>query len=290
MADRKNGAARKKAALGRASRRAFDFAFSRRCVMCGEALGFYQSGELCARCVGAYADRAAKKCPVCRLDASRCACSKTRAENLGANVTALGFYEGADDAIGRMIYALKRGGSRDLTRFFARSLAAAVIRADGLDAINAVVTYPPRSVASVWEYGFDHAKNLAGTTARYLGADFERTLFRVGGTEQKNLDAAERAQNVSGAFAARPAILPGKNGKRGRLEGRRVILVDDVATTGSTLAEAARTLRAAGCADVRFAVLFLAAERPRDDGALWFEQDRDDGFDPVDPLADDVGF
>ena len=70
-----------------------------------------------------------------------------------------------------------------------------------------------------------------------------------------------------------------------------MILVDDVATTGATLAAAARVLREAGAADVRFAVLFLAGERPPEGGGLWFEED-DDGDIPgeVDPLADDVGF
>jgi predicted amidophosphoribosyltransferase len=52
---------------------------------------------------------------------------------------------------------------------------------------------------------------------------------------QTNLTAGERHANVAGAFIAAPAVA-----------GRHVILVDDVVTTGATVAECARALRAAG--------------------------------------------
>ena len=287
-----SASAKRKAALTLAGRRAVDFAFSRKCVLCGEAMPLFRAGELCPECVPAYAKREAMRCPVCRRDVFACACSQLRTQNLGANVAALGFYDGAEDAVGRMIYKFKRDGSRDLTRFFARSLAARILRVEGLAAAEAVVTYPPRSLSAVWRYGFDHAKELARMTAYFLGADYERTLVRLGGSEQKKLDSAGRAKNAAGAFALRPAIARRQIGGRSLLEGRRVILVDDVATTGATLAEAASVLKAAGAADVRFAVLFLTASKaPDDGGALWFEDDADG--EPIangDPLADDVGF
>jgi predicted amidophosphoribosyltransferase len=72
--------------------------------------------------------------------------------------------------------------------------------------------------------------------------------------DQADLTAADRAANLSGALRA-----------RFDLRGSRVIVVDDVITTGATLAEAARALRAAG-ADVRAAAVVAATARRTSEG------------------------
>ena len=67
------------------------------------------------------------------------------------------------------------------------------------------------------------------------------------GTPQVELDRAARAKNVRGAFVS----------EAGSLTGLRVALVDDVATTGATLAAATGAIRAAGARDVRAFVIAL---------------------------------
>lgn len=57
---------------------------------------------------------------------------------------------------------------------------------------------------------------------------------------QVGLTKAERRTNVNGAFQAKP----------NRVDGRRILLLDDIATTGSTLSSCAEALRAAGARDV----------------------------------------
>lgn len=72
--------------------------------------------------------------------------------------------------------------------------------------------------------------------------------------DQAGLDAADRAANLAGAMTVRRPI---------DLTGRALVIADDVVTTGVTLAEAARALRAAGAADVRAVVIAATARRAR---------------------------
>jgi ComF family protein len=128
-----------------------------------------------------------------------------------------------------------------LARALARSLPGAAP-----DRVAPVPLHPRR----LRERGFSPAALLARAVAREARVPFAPVLLeRVRDTtSQTALSRAERRRNVSGAFAARsPAP-------------ERVWLVDDVATTGSTLAEAARALRRAGAREV---VGVCLAWRPR---------------------------
>ncbi|HXX47666.1 MAG TPA: phosphoribosyltransferase family protein [Myxococcota bacterium] len=103
----------------------------------------------------------------------------------------------------------------------------------------------PRHLARVRSEGADPVHELARGLARATGARLcGRALWRAHATPpQTGLSLAARRANVAGSFAARA----------GALRGRRVLLLDDVATTGATLAEAARTLRRAGATRIALA-------------------------------------
>ena len=93
----------------------------------------------------------------------------------------------------------------------------------------------PRHVARVRSEGSDPVFTLARALARRTGAPVARgSLTRARATPpQTGLSVAARRANVAASFRTRP----------GTLAGLRVLLLDDVATTGATLVEAARTLR-----------------------------------------------
>jgi predicted amidophosphoribosyltransferase len=108
-----------------------------------------------------------------------------------------------------------------------------------------VITWAPTVPERRRSRGFDHAELLARHVARRLGRPVRRLLVRRPGPPQTGLPAA--ARRVGPAFAG-----------RGRAPAS-VLVVDDVATTGATLAAAAAALRATGAETV---VALTAARTP----------------------------
>lgn len=148
-------------------------------------------------------------------------------------------------AVATAIVRLKYAGRSDIAARFADVMAAAAVPL--LGSVDVVVPVPlhPRRLA---ERGFDHASLLAAPVARVLRvAHLPRALLRIRETSpQASLDRAARGPNVAAAFRC---------GLAGKIAQRRVVLVDDVVTTGATLASCAEALRAAGAAQVTTLVL-----------------------------------
>jgi len=110
-----------------------------------------------------------------------------------------------------------------------------------------VVTWAPTTAARRRERGFDQGRVLAIAVARRLGVPCLGLLRRERGPAQTG---RSRRQRLEG---------PGYKVRAGRLVPPRVLIVDDVVTTGATLAAAARQLRDAGAREV---AALVAARRP----------------------------
>jgi ComF family protein len=162
-------------------------------------------------------------------------------------VTAAGTYGGA---LREAIHRFKYGGERALANELGDLVAACVARdlATGvaLDVVVPAVLHRDRARSR----GYDQAWLLADVVARRTALPLRVPLRRIRpAVPQIALDRAARAENLRGAYVA----------EAGALRGARIALVDDVATTGATLAAATGALRAAGARAVRSYVVALDA-------------------------------
>lgn len=156
------------------------------------------------------------------------------------------------DGIARdLIHRLKYGDRLDLAPTLARMMTGAggelIAEADCLVPV-------PLHRWRLWRRRFNQAALLAQGIAALTGLPTEpRTLARVKATRsQVGLSRAARARNLQAAFRVPEAVRP-------KLQGRRILLIDDVATTGATANAASRALLRAGAAKVDVLTFALVA-------------------------------
>jgi ComF family protein len=189
------------------------------CDTCG--LPFEYDLGVGARCVGC-ADR------TWRFDRARAAC----------------LY---DDASRDLILQLKHADRPELAGLLAHWLSrAAADLIEGADAVAPVPLHPSRLFARRYNQAAEIARPLARRTGLRFLPDILQRRRDTGG--QGGRSARGRRQNVRGAFVVPEAALS-------RLRGRRILLVDDVMTTGATVDACAKALIAGGASGVDVAVV-----------------------------------
>ncbi len=203
------------------------------CALCSQTFGQSVSGDALAVLTGPLS------CPYCRErpPVFDCAVSARRHDGL------------ARDLIARFKYQEQHYLCRPLAGWMASVLRDDPRLRDWAAGDGGAVLVPvPLHGRRRRERGFNQAESLCRALSRQTGLPVWNALRRVRYTQtQTQLNRAERQQNLRDAIEATPA---GRRSTR-TLRGARVILVDDVFTTGSTVNECARALRRAGAAGVR---------------------------------------
>ncbi len=210
------------------------------CVVCGTESARGPAPGLCRTCWRHRRRPASPSCPVCGLplppvegqEPHPCGECLQNPPHFEACTSAF-VYRGPVRALVLLYKDRKR---YPLARLMGRALARSVRRAWPETTWDAVV-YVPSPWRRRWTRGFESAGLVAREAAAFLGLPCRRSLRpRKAPAAQKGLTRAQRRENVRAAFTA----------TRGEVEGKRLLLVDDVRTTGATLRECARVLSRAG--------------------------------------------
>jgi ComF family protein len=184
-------------------------------------------------------------CPLCLAEITPAPPARESAAPL-AGLWAVGEYR---DPLRLAIHQFKYEGKRRLAEPLGHLLAGLYrqqVRANSLpDAVLPVPLHPKREA----ERGYNQAALLARALCRLEGLELvEGVLLRSRDTpQQAKMTRAERQANVAGAFSCAAG--------HPKIAGRRVLLIDDVCTTSSTLGECAKMLLAGGAREVWALVL-----------------------------------
>lgn len=158
-----------------------------------------------------------------------------------------------DTELGKVFRFYKYHGRQKLGLLLGRWMAESISAATWHDRVE-VLTSVPTHWTRRWGRSFYAADALATLLAKRLGLPHAALLKRIrGGRHQIGLNYQQRKANVRNAFAMRRGVT---------LREARVLLVDDVRTTGATVNECAGVLKEAGAAEVYVAVVAQAGGDP----------------------------
>ena len=212
--------------------RSMNWNTGRRCAKCGRPLVDADPGELCFGCSQSEAAGKRHSFDKGHACAGYGACAQS------------------------VIFALKYGGRADIGDMLGEIMYDFMLSEYGADELMAmydIVTAVPVHTDKLKKRGFNHAELIGRGFAERAGLGFDPgMLVRTRGTvPMKGLGPEERRANIRGAFEIRNSRLP-------EIEGSRILLIDDIFTTGATIDETASVLKLHGASEVDF-LAFAAA-------------------------------
>lgn len=225
------------------------------CICCGDrGVG---DELLCGECAARFQEKLVEICPECGLERVRCLCAPPHLREAGCDLLVkLAAYDAWDREcpLNVIISRQKRLRDSETAWLLAELLATPVFELLGdmsAELDDVIISYVPRDPKKVREMGHDQAKMLSAALAERLGVAVRCLLSRRGGSrEQKKLTASERRRNVASRFA------PARRVKDGELQGKTVILVDDLVTTGATAGACTKVLSELGAHVICAAVAY----------------------------------
>jgi ComF family protein len=223
-----------------------DFVYPPICYGCDTEV---DEGLVCESCRLALFTHELAACPKCHRPCTRTAetCGQCETPFSLSRVRALGLYAPPFD---KLVQAFKYSGKTKVGELLGRALAALVEQDEVLSAADAVCPVPLHP-SRLRERGFNQSLLLAAAISMSNHIPLVECLTRIRNTptQTRKTKREDRLKNLERAFRIRPDA---------NLAGKRVLLVDDVMTTGATLDQAARELLKGGAASVLGAVVAAA--------------------------------
>lgn len=212
-----------------------------KCLLCRDVT--LLDVPVCPDCMEDFCALFSSRCPVCRRARRKCACG---GGEIVKRERFLFYYH--TPASKATISTIKHDLDKNTADFVAELIFRSLKDSKKFDCI----VYPPRTRQNIRKYGFDQARVISESLSKKLRIPAADAIKRIKkATEQKLLSATQRRKNVIGTFVADKNKLAGAN---------RVLLIDDVYTTGATIKACEAVLRAAGVAEVvPFAIAFTPA-------------------------------
>ncbi len=219
-----------------------------KCTCCKSRLKYGEKG-LCLDCYAVFEEFKTRNCSRCGRILNRCDCSMDFLESHYIKRVIKCFrYLGREEAApgNSLIYSLKRDNRSDVLSVCTNELSFAISNSIE-NPERYIFTNVPRRKSAVVEYGIDHSALLAKSLAKHFDAEYLPLLASKSKKEQKSLDKEERFQNADFYIA-----------KEIDLTGKRVIIIDDIITSGASMAKSAALIRSLGCREIIAASLGIA--------------------------------
>ena len=218
------------------------------CVCCKERMP-YTDKPLCEKCLSEYNKVIKRNCSLCAKDLNQCMCSNEYlSSHYVKRLTKVYRYVPDDDLpTNALIYSLKRDNRQDVVNFLTDQLYNSIINTIE-NPSDCIFTNVPRKKSSVIKYGMDHAERLSRAVAKKFGAIHMKLLESEADKQQKHLGTRERVLNAKFKLI--------KNAPD--LKGKRIIIVDDIVTTGATMGACAFLIRGLGTKMIQGATISIA--------------------------------
>lgn len=222
------------------------FVYTRKCPCCSELIDYEHSKDaFCPACRPKWDKAKAEPCAECGRSVCECVCMTRTLKSSGALChKKIVKYSLKSPIVHGVLMFIKKNKNPRVSEFLASELASVLLADRDINALLAadlIVTCVPRSRKAVIKYGHDQSDFLALCLAKNISATFLPLLRRKSkrSIAQKKLDAKARAKNAKDMYEVDEKY-------RDLMDGKTVILVDDIVTTGSSMAACVSKLIKAG--------------------------------------------
>ena len=191
-----------------------------KCICCKEIFSIYDTSVLCPSCY--------EKLKLQVKDVAN--------QNTSAHFDlAYSYYNYHNWYVKKLIAHTKYVFCKEYKEFIGKCAAESLRKHNLVNKID-LITFSPRRVTEISKYGFDQAEELAKAISKKIFVPCEQLLKRTGKARpQKELSNEKRLENTKGKFQC-----------SAKLDGKRILIVDDVMTTGFTMNECAKMLKKQG--------------------------------------------